>query len=509
MISRSAAQEGADAVPGRFGRQRADLADRVSGIRRGLWRAGVRPRPRPRELLLLGMAGLALLIGWVSLASFRAGHVSTGDLAPLLTYFGLVLAVHAAFVVSGRRMDQILLPVTAMLGGLSLLLMSRLPQSLVVQTIGGARLGLAELQLLWLAIGFVLLAGLAVLVRQDGWLRYYKYTWAAAGIGLLLLVFVLGQEINGARLSVTIGPFTGQPSELLKVILVVFLAAYLADNRALLARQSTRIWRFNVPPLPYLLPMLVMWGFALAIVIVQRDLGAALLLFTVFLTLLYVATRRFAYVVLGTILFLVGAFVLYQLFAHVRTRVDIWLNPYADPLGAGYQVIRALYAFGRGGVLGTGLGAGLPQVSTVPAIPAIHTDFVFAGLAEELGMLGGVAISGLYLVIAERGLRIAARAGDEFQALLATGLTLVVVIQAALIIGGNLKLVPLTGITLPFISYGGSSMLANAIVVGLLLALSDRGLGRVVPPPVRRIARDSVPAAEVASGPSGQGMDPA
>jgi len=502
MTWRAAAGEGTGVAPGRVARARADLNDRLASARSTLWRAGIRPRPRPRELLLLGFAGLTLLVGWISLESFRAGRLATGDLGPLLTYLGLLLALHAVFVISGRRMDQILLPVTAMLGGLSLILMSRLPQDLVVQTIAGARLQLADLQLLWLVIGFVLLGALAILVRQDGWLRYYKYTWAAVGIVLLLLVFVLGQEVNGARLSVTIGPFTGQPSELLKVILVVFLAAYLADNRALLARQSTRIWRINVPPLPYLLPMLVMWGIALAVVIVQRDLGAALLLFSVFLTLLYVATRRFSYVALGTVLFLVGAFVLYHLFGHVRTRVDIWLDPYADPLGAGYQVIRALYAFGRGGILGTGLGAGLPQVGTVPAIPAIHTDFVFTGLAEELGMLGGIAICGLYLVIAERGLRIAARAGDEFQALLAAGLTLVIVLQAALIIGGNLKLVPLTGITLPFVSYGGSSMLSNAIVIGLLLALSDRGLGRVVPPPVRsRSARDAaaVPVLEAAS----------
>ncbi|HEV8053957.1 MAG TPA: FtsW/RodA/SpoVE family cell cycle protein, partial [Candidatus Limnocylindrales bacterium] len=326
----------------------------------------------------------------------------------------------------------------------------------------------------------------AIVVRNDNWLREYKYTWAAVGVGLLLLVFFLGDETNGARLSLRIGPIAGQPSELLKVILVVFLAGYLAENRTLLARTSTRVGPISLPPIPYLMPMLAMWGLALAVVIVQRDLGAALLFFSVFLTLLYVATRRFAYVVLGLALFLVGAAVLYLLFSHVRTRVDIWLDPYVDPLGTGYQVIRALYALGRGGILGTGLGAGLPAVGDTPAIPAIHTDFVYAALAEELGMLGGLAILGLYGVIAERGLRIAVQAADDFRALLAVGLTLVVVVQAALIVGGNLKLVPLTGITLPFVSYGGSSLLANAIVVGLLLALSDRG---VEPPPAPTTGR--------------------
>jgi cell division protein FtsW (lipid II flippase) len=216
----------------------------------------------------------------------------------------------------------------------------------------------------------------------------------------------------------------------------------------------------------------------------------------VFLALLYVATRRVAYVVLGAGLFLGAAWVLTGLFPIVGVRLAAWLTAETDPLGAGYQSMRALYALGRGGVAGTGLGAGLPQVGSVPAIPAVHTDFAFTALAEELGMAGAAAICLVYLVIAQRGLRIAARAADEFQALLATGLTLVVVIQAAIIIGGNLRLLPLTGVALPFLSYGGSSLLANAAAVGLLLALSDRGSDRVVPPPTRlrprtRVARDT------------------
>jgi cell division protein FtsW (lipid II flippase) len=447
-------------------------------------RAGIRPRFRYHETMLLALTGVALVAGWASLASQRAGSMTLGDPAMPVIYMAILFTIHLAFVLTGRRMDQILLPVAGMLGGLSLLLMARLPQDLAGLSLGSLDLGLAALQLFWLTMALTVLAVLAIAVRNDNWLREYKYTWAAVGIGLLLLVFVLpptSSDTTGPRLSLRIGPITGQPSELLKVILVVFLAGYLAENRTLLARTSTKIGPISLPPLPYLLPMVAMWGVALAVVIVQRDLGAALLFFTVFLTLLYVATRRFAYVVLGMAMFLAGATILYQLFPHVRVRVDIWLDPWADPLGSGYQVIRALYAFGRGGILGTGLGAGLPGVTDTPGdLPAIHTDFVFAALAEELGMLGGLAIVALYAVIAERGLRIAARAADDFRALLATGLTLVIVLQAALIIGGNLKLVPLTGITLPFVSYGGSSLLANAIIIGLLLALSDRG---VEPPP--------------------------
>jgi cell division protein FtsW (lipid II flippase) len=428
----------------------------------------------------------ALLIGWIGLASTVVGRLDAGVIGRPLLLVGALLAVHLAFVISGRGMDQMLLPAVGMLGGVSLLFMERMPQDLVIQQVGELRMGVAGLQLLWLVVGAAVIGAVALLVRSDGWLRSYKYTWATVGIGLLLLVFVFGQDVNGARLSIRVGPFNAQLSELLKVILVVFLAAYLADNRPMLARSSLRLGPLKLPPLPYLLPMVVMWGIAVLIVVVQRDLGAALLLFGVFLALLYVATQRASYVVLGVAMFALATFVLYELFPHVRTRVDVWLNPFADPLGAGYQVIRGMYALGRGGVLGTGLGAGLPEVGTTPAIPLAHTDFVFAALAEELGLLGAISLCGLYLVIAERGFRIAARARDEFQALLAAGLTLVLVLQAALIMGGNLRLVPLTGITLPFVSYGGSSIIANSLVIGLLLALSGRVADRPSVPAERR-----------------------
>jgi cell division protein FtsW (lipid II flippase) len=438
------------------------------------------PRTRNRELALIALVGAALLTGWISLQSQAAGRLTAGDPTLLAIYLGLLLGVHALFVLAGRRTDQLLLPATGLLGGLSLLLMARLPQSLVVQRFGSLELTLAPLQLVWIGLALALLAILGVAVRNDYWLRYYKYSWAAVGVGLLLLVFVLGEETNGQRLSLRVGPVSGQPSELLKVILVVFLAGYLAENRTLIAGTSTRIGPLRLPPLPYLLPMVAMWGLALSIVVIQKDLGAALLFYSVFLALVYVATQRISFVLLGVVLFVLGGAVLYQVFPHVRDRVDIWIDPFADPQGVGFQVVRALFAFGRGGVLGTGLGAGLPQVGDSPAIPAIHTDFVFTALAEELGLIGALAILGVYLVIAQRGLRIAAGAADDFRSLLAAGLTLVIVVQAAIIIGGNAKVVPLTGITLPFVSYGGSSLLANAIIVGFLIALSDRG---VEPPP--------------------------
>jgi cell division protein FtsW (lipid II flippase) len=466
---------------------------RSRGVRLAIWRAGIRPRARATELRLLVVVGLALLVGWIGLASTMEGRFAMGAIGRPVLWLAALTIIHVAFLVSGRAMDQLLLPCVGMLGGVSLMLMERLPQTLVTQQLGGLQMGLAGLQLLWLLVGSVLLGAVSVLVRHDGWLRSYKYTWAAVGIGLLLIVLTVGETVNGARLSLRVGPLVGQPSELLKVILVVFLAAYLADNRSMLARGSTRMGPLRLPPLPYLIPMLVMWGLAILVVIVQRDMGTAVLLFSVFLALLYVATRRTSYVVLGGLLFVAATVVLYEFYPHVRTRIDIWLDPWADPLGRGFQVIRGTYAFGRGGVIGTGLGAGLPSVDGAPAIPAVHTDFAFAALAEELGMLGAVALSGIYLVIAERGLRIAARAADEFQALLAAGLTLMIVFQAALIMGGNLRLIPLTGLTLPFVSYGGSSILASSVMVGLLLALSDHGVDRLVPPPTPPRMRHAQP----------------
>jgi cell division protein FtsW (lipid II flippase) len=460
------------------------------------------PRPRSTELTLLALGGVALVVGASSLgatqrlrAATESGRTLTAlDFFPpdprgLLVYLLALLAVHASLVLAGRRTDQVLLPTVAMLGGIGLLLMQRLPQGLVTQPIGGTELGLGQLQLAWLLVSLAIVAGLAIAVRSDAWLRTYKYTWAAAGIGLLLLTFVFGSDVNGARLTLSIGPLSGQPSELLKVILVVFLAGYLSENRALLADESTRIGPLRLPPVPYLAPMVAMWAIALGIVVVQRDLGAALLYFAVFLAMLYVATGRPSYVVGGIILFLVGSWVLYQLFGHVRIRVDNWLDPWRDPQGAGFQVIQALYAFGRGGILGVGLGAGLPTIGGNLPIPAVHTDYPLAALGEELGLVGLLGVLGLYLVVVSRGLRIAAAARDEFRALLAAGLALVVGVQAFIIAGGNLKLIPLTGITLPFISYGGSSLVVNALVVGLLLALSDRGAEPPAAPRDRRRRR--------------------
>jgi cell division protein FtsW (lipid II flippase) len=440
----------------------------------------IRPRMRWIETQLLILVAVALSVGSISLGLTLSGTIAPYEPVGLAIYLATLGGAHLAQILAGRRSDQVLLPVVGMLGGLSLLLMQRLPQDLVTLDIGETTLGLGNVQLVWLVLAVVVATTLGIVVRSDTWLRSYKYTWAALGIGLLLLTFVFGADVGGQRLTLRIGPIGGQPSELLKVILVVFLAGYLSENRPLLIEQDTRLGPVRLPPLPYLAPMVAMWAIALGIVVVQRDLGAALLFFAVFLALVYAATGRVSLVIIGLLMFLAGSAIMASLFEHVQARVAIWIDPFADPLGDGYQIVQSLHAFARGGLLGMGFGNGLPEVGGRLPIPEVHTDFPLAALGEELGLIGVVAILGLYLVIVERGLRIGASAADDFRSILATGLALVVGVQAFIIAAGNLKVLPLTGVTLPFISYGGSSLLANAVVVGLLLALSDKG---VEPPP--------------------------
>jgi len=456
----------------------------VTGSARRLVLPRIRPRPRWLEFRLLVLVAVTVIVGNVSLAATLDGRWGLHDAAGLALYLGALFAAHVAQVLAGRRTDQILLPTIGLLGGISLLLMERLPQDTIRQSIFGTTLGLAQVQLVWLLLGLAIATILGIVVRSDSWLRRYKYTWAALGIALLLLTFVMGSVVNGQRLTLQLGPISGQPSELLKVILVVFLAGYLSENRALLVEQDTRLGPLRLPPVPYLAPMVAMWAIALLIVVVQRDLGTALLFFGVFLALLYVATGRIALVLIGLALFVLGSIVMGQLVDTIRTRFEIWLDPFADPLGAGYQVVQALHAFARGGLLGMGLGNGLPEVAGRLPIPEVHTDFPLAALGEELGIIGVIGVLGLFLVVVERGLRIGASAADDYRSLLAIGLALIIGIQAFIIAAGNLKVLPLTGVTLPFISYGGSSLLANSLVVGLLLALSDKG---VEPPPPPRV----------------------
>jgi cell division protein FtsW (lipid II flippase) len=422
-------------------------------------------------LPLLLLVPLGVAITNIALAPADQA-LDPGPLGIAIGYLVLVGAAHVVLVASGHRGDQLVLPLVASIGGIGMIMLHRLPQDLAGTRALGLELGMAGTQLLWFGVGLVAMLAVAIGLRDDGFLRHYKYTWAVAGSALLVFTFLFGTEVNGARLWIYLGSVGFQPGEFIKIVLVVFIASYLAERRTLLAEAFRRVGPISIPPLPYLLPMAAMFVIVMLIVVISRDLGTALLFFGIFLTMLFAATGRRSYVLIGLLLFLAGSFVAYQLFGHVRLRIDTWLNPFADPAGAAYQTVHAIYAFGRGGLFGEGLGQGL--LPSVPGFFAIQTDFIYALIGEELGLLGAIALLGLMLALVFRGLRIAVAARDDFSAMLAVGLTCSLGLQTLIIAAGNAKLVPLTGITFPFVSYGGSSLLASFIVIGLLLSVSHR-----------------------------------
>jgi cell division protein FtsW (lipid II flippase) len=428
-----------------------------------------------RSVELRMLLPLLLLVpsGFAVTHMAQAGKLDPGPLGLAIGYVAIMIGAHLVLTLSGHRGDQLLLPLVGTIGGIGLIMLNRLPQDLAGTTAFGLQLGMAGTQLVWFAIGVIAMLAVAIGLRDDGLLRHYKYLWAMAGAALLLATFIFGREVYGARLWIDLGVIQFQPGEFIKIVLVIFIAGYLAEKRALLAGASYRIGPISFPPLPYLLPMLAIFVLVMLIVVVSNDLGTALLFFGIFLTMLFVATGRRSYVLIGLLLFAAGSFVAYQLFGHVRVRVDVWLNPFADPSGAGYQTVHAIYAFGRGGLFGEGLGRGLlPTVGG--AFPAIQTDFIFAAIAEELGLVGAFALLSLALLLVFRGLRIAMLAHDDFSSMLGVGLTISLGLQTLIIVAGNAKLIPLTGITFPFVSYGGSSLLASFIVIGLLLSVSHR-----------------------------------
>jgi cell division protein FtsW (lipid II flippase) len=415
---------------------------------------------RARELELLLYPAALVPLGYLWLAGASNGRLEAANLGPAVVFITLMLGAHFWLCWRLPTSDQLLLPIATGLVALGLIMIARLEPEL------------AWRQTAWVAIGIAAMVAGASLLPGVPWLKRYRYSIAGAGLALVVLTLVLGVDPNGsgARLWLGLGGLYFQPSELLKVLLVIFFAAYLDDYRELLTYAGGRLGRFQLPPLPYLAPLLTMFGLSQAILFWQRDLGAALLFFGIFLSMLYVASGRLSYVFMGGALFFLGGGMAYLAFSHVRLRVDIWLDPWPQADSAGYQVVQALMALGAGGVLGTGLGSGFPDY-----IPAVHTDFIIAAIGEELGLIGSLAVVALYLLFIERGFRVALTSRDSFSTLLAAGLTSVFAIQAFVILGGTLQLVPLTGITLPLVSYGGSSILANSILLGLLLRISAEG----------------------------------
>ncbi len=425
------------------------------------------------ELRMMLPLLILLPIGFAATNIYRTAAADPGPMILAAIYIVMMLAAHFVLVATGNRGDPLLLPLVAVIGGIGIVMLNRLAPDVGSTSAFGLNLNVAETQLLWFGVGLLAMLTIAIGLRDDRFLRHYKYTWALAGIALLIFTFLFGTEVNGARLWIYLGPIGFQPTEFIKIVLVLFIAGYLAEHRALLRDASLRLGPIRVPPLPYLLPMLAIFVLVMLVVVVSKDLGTALLFFGIFLTMLFVATGRRSYVLIGLLLFLAGSFVASRLFEHVARRVDAWLDPFADPTGAGYQTVQALYAFGRGGLFGEGLGQSLLP-TTGGRFFGVETDFIFAVIAEELGVIGACGLLALTLALVFRGLRVAILARDDFSAMLAVGLTVSLGLQTLIITAGIVKLIPLTGITFPFVSYGGSSLLASFIIIGLLLAISHR-----------------------------------
>ena len=356
--------------------------------------------------------------------------------------------------------DPALFPLAGVLVGLGFAMIFRLSG------------GLAAEQATWIVAGLLAFAATLVVVRDVRMLDAYTYSIGLVGLVLLFLPVVpgIGRTINGARLWVSVGPIGFQPAEIGKVLIVIFLASYLNQKRELLRVATTRIGPLRLPPAKHLAPVLLAWAASLAILFVQKDLGASLLYFGIFVVMLWVATGRATYLVLGLVLFAIGAYAGWVLFDHVQLRVDVWLHALDTDkvFEQGYgQLAQAWFAMASGGIVGTGLGQGSPGL-----IPFASTDFIFAAIGEELGLLGTTAVLLLYVVLVGKGLRIAIRASDGFSSLLAVGLSTIVALQTFVIVGGVTRVIPLTGVTLPFMSYGGSSLVANFVLLALLVRLS-------------------------------------
>ncbi len=360
--------------------------------------------------------------------------------------------ISAYWRIAGFKCDPYLMPITASLTALGLIFLFRLrPQY-------------AERQFVWLLFGLLALVIITTLLRKMDWLEDYKYIYVAAGVILLVLPIFFGREQYGARSWLDLGLFQLQSSEFVKLLLVMFLASFLSENRRVLSAGSDQLLGISIPGIREYGPLVVMWGISLLILVFQKDLGTALIYFCTFLAMVYAATARMFYVLAGLLLFSLGGTVAYYIFDHVQARVDIWLDPWAYSSGKGYQIVQSLFALGSGGLFGSGLGQGLPGL-----IPAVHTDFIFSAIVEELGLVGGCAVLVLYMCFIFRGFMIALTARNDFTALLATGFTALMGLQTFIIISGVIKLLPMTGVTLPFISYGGSSLVANFVLLGMLL----------------------------------------
>jgi cell division protein FtsW (lipid II flippase) len=421
---------------------------------------------RNRELLALIPVAALLTAGFT--AVFAQNNTEIGNLS--LVYGAYFLAICLAAHLFLRRelpdADPYLFPLVALLSAFGLVMVYRIDETL------------ARDQANWFVLALILFALTIHYLRNYEVLERYRYTIAAIGILLLMSPRLpgLGQQVNGAYLGVKLGPISFQPAEFSKICIVIFLASYLRERREVLIVGARRLAGVTLPPLKHFGPLLVVWGASMFLLVFIRDLGSSLMFFAAFLSLLYVATGRFSFVVIGMAMFLAGAWFFSSTVPHVHDRVEIWLDPYQTANGTGYQILQSIFAQADGGLFGKGFAQGLITIPGTDAalLPAAETDTIYALIVNELGLFGACGVVLIYVLIAARGFKIALIADDGFSKLLAAGLTSVFAIQAFVIIGGVTRVIPLTGVTLPFVSYGGSSIVANFVLLALLLLISDR-----------------------------------
>ncbi len=432
---------------------------------------------RNRELVALIPASLLVTAGFAAVFVQRNDVLSNLSLTYGALFLALCLGAHLILRFTLPDADPYLFPLVALLACLGLVMIYRLDEDL------------AREQAQWFVIGLAAFAATIVLLRDYLVLERYRYVIALGGLVLLVLPRIpgFGAETNGAFLSIKVGPLTFQPAELSKIAIVVFLASYLRDTRQILVLGARRVLGVTVPPLKHVGPLLVIWGAAMLMLVVIRDLGSSVMFFGAFLALIYVATNRLSFPLIGLVLFGLGAWFFSTHVGHVHDRVDAWLHPFDralyDKVGGSYQIAQSVFAQADGGLFGQGFGQAIIDLpGGGQLLPAAHTDLIYAVITDELGLAGAAGLICVYLLIAQRGFKAASLARDSFSKLLATGLTAVFALQVFVIVGGVTRVIPLTGVTLPFVSYGGSSIVANFILLALLLLVSDRARREAVRP---------------------------
>ena len=447
--------------------------------------------PRNVELFLLVFSLVIAMAAYASVGIAHDGKLPAG----MVGYGGglavLFVAAHLALRRFAPDADPLLLPCVTMINGLGLAMIHRIDLALGDRAAasGSSYAPAAPPQLTWTAVGVILFIAVLVVVRDHRILQRFTYTAMLGGLVLLLLPLlpVIGTTINGARIWIHLAGFSFQPGELAKLALLVFFAGYLVIKRDVLALASRRVAGIDLPRGRDLGPIIVAWAASLAVLVFERDLGTSLLFFGAFVALLYVATERLSWLLIGIALFLSGSFLAWSLFGHVKQRVDIWLDPtahYNDVIGGSYQLMQGLYGMGTGGILGKGLGQGRPDI-----VPYANTDFIVAAIGEELGLTGLMAVLLVYAIVVQRGMRTSIGVRDAFGKLLAAGLSFSMALQVFVVVGGVTRLIPLTGLTMPFLSYGGSSLVSNWALVALLLRISDAAR-RPAPPPASSLQDD-------------------